>query len=396
MRFLFWVGLIGLLIPCRPVQAQITVYQTGFESIEAPPFADGNLLGQNAWTSTNDPPTTGRGIVQSTLTHTGSRAALLDASVTTTTDWFWKPLYYLVPVATNPVIQVTWNMYLDGTSPNKSFQWGIDVYDDASPVPKRVTTVVVNSTGQLQVWDGTVYFTTSTTVIRNAWYSFKLNVDYAIGVRRAALYLDGALIVTNRAMSPGTTDVLADVDLYNVDGGGSDRAYYDNLKIVAFADTDGDRVPDPDDNCPNTAPGDPVDAVGCSTDDDDGDGVLNDQDNCPGTPTCADIDGVGCPIDADSDGAANGCDNCPNTPNPDQTDTDHDGQGDACDLCPLTRPGDVTGDGLLDGRDVVRFSALIFEVSPTPAELCGGDFDHDNTIDPDDTPAFTQAIVQGP
>lgn len=396
MRSFKLAGLLCLLIPCLPVHAQITVYQTGFESTESPPFADGNLFGQNGWTSTNDPPTIGRGIVQSTFAHTGARAALLDASVAATTDWFWKPLSYAVPIVTNPVIQVTWNMYLDGASPNKSFQWGIDVYDDATPIPKRVTAVVVNSTGQLQIWDGAAYFTTATSVTRNAWHAFKLNIDYSVGVRRAALYLDGVLIVTNRALSPGTTNVLADVDLYNVDGGGADKAYYDNLKIVALADADGDRVPDQDDNCPTTAPGDPVDGAGCSTADDDADGVLNDHDACPGTPLCAPIDGVGCPSDADSDGAFDGCDNCPSTPNPDQLDTDSDGLGDACDACDTTRPGDVTGDGVLDGRDVVRFSALLFAASPTSEELCGGDFNLNSDIDPGDTPDFTQAILQGP
>lgn len=384
------------LVSTPSAHAQITVYQTGFESIEAPPFANGNLAGQNGWISTDDPPTTGRGLVQSTFFHTGARAALLDASVTLNSDWYWKPLNYTVPVVTNPILQVTWNMYLDGTSPNKSFQWGIDAYDNASPTPKRVTAVVVNATNQLQIWDGSAYFTTATTVSRNAWHAFKLNVDYAVGVRRTALYLDGVLVITDRAFSPGTTDVLADVDLYNVNGGGSDKAYYDNLKIVAMPDSDNDRVPNPDDNCPNTASGDPVDAFGCSTADADSDGVLNDQDLCPNTPSCATVNGAGCPSDPDSDGVFNGCDNCPNTSNPTQLDSDGDGKGDACDVCPFTRPGDVTGDGLVDGRDVVRFSALLFAANPTPAELCGGDFDLDNSIDTGDNPGFTQAIVQGP
>ncbi|HKQ47078.1 MAG TPA: thrombospondin type 3 repeat-containing protein [Phycisphaerae bacterium] len=384
------------LIAASRAQGQVTVYETGFESTEAPPFVNGNLAGQNGWISTDDPPTTGRGLVQSTFAHTGARAALLDASVTLNSDWYWKPINYPVSVAVNPIVQVTWNMYLDGTSPNKSFQWGIDAYDDSSPTPKRVTAVVVNSTGQLQIWDGSVYFTTATTVTRNAWHTFKLNIDYAVGVRRTALYLDGVLIITGRAFTPGTTDVLADVDLYNVDGGGSDKAYYDNLKIVAMPDSDGDRVPNPEDNCPNTAPGDPVDAFGCSTADTDNDGVLNDQDLCPNTPTCAPINGVGCPSDSDGDGVFNGCDNCPNIQNPTQSDTDGDGMGDACDPCPLTRPGDVNGDGVLDGRDVVRFTSLLFAANPTAAEICGGDFDLDNGIDTDDSPGFSQAIVQGP
>lgn len=396
MRRLCSTILIFQLIPCLPVQSQITVYETGFESTEAPAFVDGNLPGQNGWLSTDDPATPNRGVVQSTFAHTGARAALIDASVTINTDWYWKPLNYAVPVTTDPIIQIIWNMYLDGTSPNKSFQWGIDVYDDATPNPRRVTAVVVNSAGALQVWDGAAYFTTPTTVTRNEWHAFTLNIDYAVGVRKVALFLDGVLVAENRAMSPGATNVLADVDLYNVDGGGSDQAYYDDLKIVALADTDGDQVPNIADACPNTPPGDPVDVNGCSTADSDGDGILNDQDQCPNTPACAVIDGFGCPIDADSDGVANGCDNCPTTPNFDQIDTDHDGVGDACDNCSLARPADLNGDGILDGRDVVRFTAVTINGNPTPTELCAGDFDLDLDVDPDDTPGFTQAILQGP
>ena len=107
MRPCSLAALLSLLIPCLSGQAQITVYQTGFESTESPPFANGNLSGQNGWISTDDPPTPGRGIVESTFALTGSRAALLDASVTLNTAWFWKPLNYSVPIATNPVIQIT-------------------------------------------------------------------------------------------------------------------------------------------------------------------------------------------------------------------------------------------------------------------------------------------------
>jgi len=40
--------------------------------------------------------------------------------------------------------------------------------------------------------------------------------------------------------------------------------------------------------------------------------------------------------DSDGDGLLDPCDNCPATPNPSQSDTDTDSVGDACDLCPAT------------------------------------------------------------
>src|SRR5881396_2689584 len=40
--------------------------------------------------------------------------------------------------------------------------------------------------------------------------------------------------------------------------------------------------------------------------------------------------------DSDGDGVPDSQDNCPLIPNPDQQDTDGDGIGDACDNCPTT------------------------------------------------------------
>lgn len=71
--------------------------------------------------------------------------------------------------------------------------------------------------------------------------------------------------------------------------------------------------------------------------DTDGDGVPDDDDNCPtvsnASQTDGDDDGVGdaCDDDVDGDGVPNATDNCPTTPNAAQTDTDGDGTGDACD-----------------------------------------------------------------
>jgi len=62
--------------------------------------------------------------------------------------------------------------------------------------------------------------------------------------------------------------------------------------------------------------------------DSDGDGVPDSEDNCP---TVANADQA----DADGDGIGDACDNCPMVSNPDQSDIDHDGFGDACDPVPV-------------------------------------------------------------
>ncbi len=74
--------------------------------------------------------------------------------------------------------------------------------------------------------------------------------------------------------------------------------------------------------------------------DTDGDGVPNTEDNCPNITNPDQIDtngnriGDACElriIDNDNDGIRDDLDNCPFTPNPDQLDTDGDGIGNACE-----------------------------------------------------------------
>ena len=83
-------------------------------------------------------------------------------------------------------------------------------------------------------------------------------------------------------------------------------------------DSDGDKIFDIFDNCPNTPNHDQEDS--------DGDGLGDKCDNCPSNdnPNQA---------DKDNDGVGDACDNCKNVSNPDQNDADGDGIGDACDNC---------------------------------------------------------------
>ena len=79
-------------------------------------------------------------------------------------------------------------------------------------------------------------------------------------------------------------------------------------------DSDGDGVPDVNDRCPGTPPGQPVDEHGCEfPPDSDGDGVRDDQDACPDTPAGVAVDSRGCPLDSDGDGVPDYKDKCPNT-----------------------------------------------------------------------------------
>ena len=145
------------------------------------------------------------------------------------------------------------------------------------------------------------------------------------------------------------------------------------------SDADGDGVKDNLDKCPNTPPGEKVDANGCSAAqlDADADGVPDGVDKCPNTPKGEQVDSSGCSAsqrDTDGDGVKDGVDKCPNTPKGEpvdadgcsesQRDADGDGVPDVRDRCPSTPKGEAVdengcaasqkdddGDGVPNGRD---------------------------------------------
>ncbi len=113
------------------------------------------------------------------------------------------------------------------------------------------------------------------------------------------------------------------------------------------ADTDGDGVDDPHDNCVTTPNPDQADSIhpgggGDACDDPDADGVPDEKDNCPGAANAdqknRDDYGPGDACndaqDLDGDDWDDDVDNCPDVENPAQFDADQDARGDACDPYP--------------------------------------------------------------
>jgi hypothetical protein len=143
-------------------------------------------------------------------------------------------------------------------------------------------------------------------------------------------------------------------------GDRSGSAYVFELAVVD-PDTDGDGIPDGEDNCPVDINPDQTDT------DEDGQGDACDDDD--------DNDGV---CDAGVPGAdcVAGPDNCPLIPNADQNDFDGDGAGDACDP-------DIDGDGVGNGADLCEFTPLGEVVDPATGCAisqivpCAGPWDED-------------------
>lgn len=430
MRFVVAVGLMVQLGATAAVVGQV-IYATPFES---PIFTPGNLSGQSGWMSFDDPPTPGRAVVENAFSWSGSQAVSINAAASNTTGWFWKPLNASVPVATASVIQITWRMYLDGTVLPLSDGWGIDVYEGLAPTQRRLYTVFVDSQGALQLLSAFQFVNSGVVIPRNTWHLYRVDLNLAPEAMRANVYVDGALVSRDLPLGTTIAAILSDVDLFNIDGSGMDSAYYDDLTVLAVADSDHDGFPNTSDNCPNTAPAAPVDASGCSLLDSDGDGVRDDFDQCPATPPCAGVNSAGCPSDTDGDGILNGCDACPNTAPAAPvdpagcslldsdgdgvrddfdlcpatpicatminsvgcpTDTDGDGLFDGCDPCPNRRPGDVNGDGQTNGLDVQRFTYMLLHGPGTPDELCAADFNGDELLSRLDIPGFVQAVLAG-
>jgi hypothetical protein len=247
--------------------------------------------------------------------------------------------------------------------------------------------------------------------------------------RMSRVYLDGALVGSAAGAGPIAYDGTQFLRLARWGGGGRnwngqldeveiyDRALSEaEIQAIVNAgsagkckvsDTDGDGVPDDEDNCPTIPNASQVDTDAdgsgnacdaCPADpfnDGDGDGICGNVDICPNVVNPgqedSDGDGVGNACneadDPDGDDFATAQDNCPSVFNPNQADGDGDSFGDVCDVCPLNVENDADGDGICESDDNCPLTANANQLDSDQdgaGDACDPDDDNDGVLDADD------------
>ncbi len=116
--------------------------------------------------------------------------------------------------------------------------------------------------------------------------------------------------------------------------------------LNADPDSDGDGIPDSNDNCPETPNADQLDT--------DADGIGDVCDSFPNDPD----------NDIDGDGVSGEIDNCPETPNLNQNDLDSDGTGDVCDTETIITSNTILTTSTSLGGDLIVEQGSLLTINP--------------------------------
>jgi hypothetical protein len=155
--------------------------------------------------------------------------------------------------------------------------------------------------------------------------------------------------------------VQGDVTLGLFRSGGSASALVEIPNAGTPIDTDGDGIPDNQDNCPLVPNPNQANA--------DGDSAGDACDGCPVDPNKIDPGVCGCGIadaDLDADGVMDCVDNCPSIANPGQEDCDGNAIGDVCDLA--QGAPDCNMNGIIDSCDISGGTSLDANQDGVPDE----------------------------
>lgn len=228
----------ALVVAALTVSANAQViYETGFET-----FNIGPIFGQDGWDQVRSTVGPGDALVTNNFARSGAQS-LLVAPVTGTgsgANWWWKTVPHDTSISPNKIVRVKWDMYLEASSLQGFY--GVDVYNAAGSA--RICTLRVIDTDAIQIFRFTDGITqqvlnTGTTVARDTWNRYRLDIDYNTGTFKA--YVNGVEVGdgnVNQIQTAGGP-VFGDADVYFVNFGGDsdDSAYYDNLYWAAILST---------------------------------------------------------------------------------------------------------------------------------------------------------------
>ncbi|MDC3330495.1 thrombospondin type 3 repeat-containing protein, partial [Flavobacteriaceae bacterium] len=279
----------------------------------------------------------------------------------------------------------TLNIYVQATDGTNTFSKALTVnVNDVNELPVISSTSIASDNSTVSViFSESVFGGTSQATTTLAADDFNLSLaggsatlssttPSSITVNGSTVQLGLSLTGTPNGNEVITVAPIANA-IFDVQGATASSTQSNNT-VNLKADSDGDGITDPLDQCANTPNGESIDANGCaeSQKDPDNDGITGANDNCP---TTANTD----QLDADGDVVGDICDNCKDTANSNQLDTDGDGLGNACD-------DDDDNDGIADADDAFPLDAS--ESLDSDGDGIGDeqdpDADNDGVADEDD------------
>ncbi len=229
-RKALWSLALTMSLAC--LQAQV-LYQTGFEN---PPFAPGNIAGQDGWNEYHiSVPNLGQ--ISTERAFSGVQSLKITPVSGGANSWWWKPINHDTSASPNKIIVIRWDMYL--TTSARQGQYGIDNY---SGNIERVCALAVypsNEVVLVRYVNGVTeqLYQTGVFVQRDRWNRYRLVINYNTGNFQA--FVNGQLVGDGR-ISNRANAVFGDADVwhFNFGSNSNDAAFYDNLSIAAVAQSE--------------------------------------------------------------------------------------------------------------------------------------------------------------
>jgi hypothetical protein len=159
--FYFSAGLCALSV--TPLLHAGVIFQTGFESTDAPAYATGQLAGQNGWTGLTTP------VVENSTVFSGSQAVSFASTGLSGQNLIRNPITY--NSLTDPAQTVVYDIHFMESTTGTASNWTVVGTSGAGGFIGAI--VLTGSTGLVN--DG---YGNSVAVTRGTWNDFQLTLDF--------------------------------------------------------------------------------------------------------------------------------------------------------------------------------------------------------------------------